>query len=202
MSGTVSALAHDGRVAYVPASALLNAEPDAPEQIAVVLGPGADEAAVAAAIHAPSATAGTVTSKGAALVAALRTVLRAVGVVDALVCLYALIQACALTIQERRRTVAVLQALGAGPAAIRALLAGVAGILLLPAAVLGIVLERFVLGPVLARLAASYATLPLRPSLTDILVVLAGLAAAGAIAVGWIARRAVREDVVRGLGAA
>ena len=201
VSGIVSALAHDGRVAYVPAPALLGAEPDAPVQLAVVLAPGADAGAVAAAIHAPSARAGTVTAKGASLVAALRTVLRAVGVVDALVCLYALVQACALTVQERRRTVAVLQALGAGPAAIRALLAGVAGILLLPAAVVGIALERLVLGPVLARLAAGYATLPLHPSLSAVLAVLAGLAAAGVIAVGWIARRAVREDVVRGLEA-
>ncbi len=45
-------------------------------------------------------------------------------VVDGLVCLYALVQACALTVQERRRTVAVLRAAERGAGAVRRLLAG------------------------------------------------------------------------------
>ncbi len=68
------------------------------------------------------------------LVDTLRTILRAVAIVDGLVCLYALIQTCALTLQERRRTVAVLRATGAGSAAVRRLLTGVVLALVVPAA--------------------------------------------------------------------
>ena len=50
-------------------------------------------------------------------------------------CLYALIQTCALTLQERRRTIAVLRATGAGAAAVARLLAGVVLALVIPAAV-------------------------------------------------------------------
>ena len=95
------------------------------------------------------------------LVDTLRSILRAIAIVDGLVCLYALIQACALTVGERRRTVSVLRAFGAGDAAVRRLLAGAVAALVIPAAVIGIVLERLVLGPALSRLAAGYATLPL-----------------------------------------
>ena len=62
----------------------------------------------------------------------LRTILRAVAIVDGLVCLYALIQACALTVLERRRTVAILRACGAGAAAVRRLLLGAALALVCP----------------------------------------------------------------------
>ena len=115
--GIVSSLQHDGRVAYVPAPALLAADPGAPSQIAVRLTPTADQARVSAALSAlggePTVAAGA-TARGAPLVDVLRTILRAVAIVDGLVCLYALIQACALTAHERRRTLAVLRACGAG----------------------------------------------------------------------------------------
>jgi ABC-type antimicrobial peptide transport system permease subunit len=133
------------------------------------------------------------------LVQVLRAILTAIAVVDGLVCLYALTQACALIVQERRRTVAVLRACGAGPAAVRRLLAGAAAALVVPAAILGILLEATVLGPALSGLAASYATLPLAPTALDIVIVLAGLAIASAIAVLWVARRATTESVVLGL---
>ena len=137
VAGVVSSLDHDGRVAYVPAAALLAADPSAPEQIAVRLTPNADQGRVTAALRdlgaQPAATAGA-TARGAPLVAVLRTILRAVAIVDGLVCLYALIQACALTVQERRRTVAVLRACGAGTAAVRRLLLGAALMLVVPAA--------------------------------------------------------------------
>ena len=71
------------------------------------------------------------------LVDVLRAILRAVAIVDGLVCLYALIQACALTVQERRRTVAVLRACGAGARAVRRLLVGAVLALVVPAAVSG-----------------------------------------------------------------
>ena len=161
----MSSLDHDGRVAYLPAAALLRADPSAAEQIAVRLSPSADPARVSAALTAlgvePKVTSGA-TARGVPLVNTLRAILRAVAIVDGLVCLYALVQSCALTLAERRRTVAVLRATGAGAGAIRRLLAGVVAGLVLPAAVIGIAIERLVLGPVVAKLAANYATLATR----------------------------------------
>ena len=203
VAGVVSSLDHDGRVAYVPAAALLAADPSAAqdEQLAVVVRPGANVAAVSAAIGAPAAPATGAVGRGVPLVAVLRSILRAVAIVDGLVCLYALIQACALTVQERRRTISVLRAFGAGGAAVRRLLAGAVIALVLPAAVLGILIERLLLGPALARLAASYVTLPLGASALEIAAVLGGLVLAGAVAVAWVARQTTRESVIAGMGA-
>jgi putative ABC transport system permease protein len=203
VAGVVSSLDHDGRVAYVPAAALLAADPPAAgdEQLAVVVRPGANVATVSAAIGAPASPATGAIGRGVPLVAVLRSILRAVAIVDGLVCLYALIQACALTVQERRRTVSMLRAFGAGGAAVRRLLAGAVIALVVPAAALGIVLERLVLGPALSRLAASYVTLSLGASGLEIVAVLAGLALAGAIAVAWVARQTTRENVIAGMGA-
>jgi ABC-type antimicrobial peptide transport system permease subunit len=203
VAGVVSSLDHDGRVAYVPAAALLAADPAAAsdEQVVVVLRPGADAGAVSAALGSTTAPATGAVGRGVPLVAVLRSILRAVAIVDGLVCLYALIQACALTVQERRRTVSVLRAFGAGGPAVRRLLAGAVIALVLPAAVIGVLLERFVLGPALSRLAASYVTLPLGATGLEIAAVLAGLALAGAIAVAWVARQATRENVIAGMGA-
>jgi ABC-type antimicrobial peptide transport system permease subunit len=204
VAGVVSSLDHDGRVAYVPAGALVSADPGASSQIAVKLSPGADQARVTAALAAlgaaPAPTSGA-TARGAPLVAVLRTILRAVAIVDGLVCLYALIQACALTVSERRRTVAVLRACGAGPSAVRRLLLGAALALVLPAAVVGVLLERLLFGPALARLAAGYATLPLTATLTEVAATMAGLLLAAAVAVAWVARQAARESVLAGLAA-
>jgi putative ABC transport system permease protein len=202
VAGVVSSLDHDGRVAYIPARALLGAESSPPSEIAVRLKPGASQSAVTAELNAIGATpapAGTATARGAPLVAVLRTILIAVAVVDGLVCLYALIQAAALTVQERRRTIAILRACGAASAAVRRLLAGAMLALVLPAAAIGIALEWLLLGPALSRLAANYATLPLNPTATEVLATLAGLALAAGIAVAWVTRQAVRESVVSGL---
>jgi ABC-type antimicrobial peptide transport system permease subunit len=204
VSGVVSSLVQEGRVAYVPASALVGADPAAPSQLAVVLRPGADQTRVVAALAAlgaQPATATGATARGGPLVAVLRTILRAVAVVDGLVCLYALIQACALTVQERRRTVAVLRAVGGGSCAVRRLLLGAALALVVPAAVVGVVLERFVFGPALSRLAVNYASLPLTATGPEVLVTVLGLLAAAALAVVWVARQAGRESVVAGLSA-
>jgi ABC-type antimicrobial peptide transport system permease subunit len=202
VAGIISSLDHDGRVAYIPAAALLAGDASVSEQIAVRLLPGASTAAVSrglTALGAPVAAASGATARGAPLVDTLRTILRAVAIVDGLVCVYALIQACALTTQERRRTVAVLRACGAGLPAVRRLLAGAALALVVPAAALGILFERLVLGPVLGQLAASYATLPLAAGVAQIVAVIAGLLLAGAVAVLWVARQATREAVVAGL---
>ncbi|MGI8412061.1 MAG: ABC transporter permease [Solirubrobacteraceae bacterium] len=202
VAGIVSSLDHDGRVAYLPAAALLAADASAPEQLAVRLTPGTDPAGVTAgltALGAAPAPASTATARGAPLVAVLRSILRAVAIVDGLVCLYALIQTCSLTMQERRRTVAVLRACGAGSTAVRRLLAGAAVALIGPAAVLGILLERLVFGPALSQLAASYASLPLAAGAAQIVAVIAGLLVAGALAVLWVVRQATRETVTAGL---
>ena len=201
VAGVVSSLAHDGRVAYIPAAAMLRADPSAPEQLAVVVKSGADVGAVESKLGPSGAPATTAVGKGVPLVNTLRAILTAVAILDGLVCLYALTQACALTVQERRRTVAVLRACGAGPRAVRRLLAGAAAALLIPAAALGIALEQLVLGPALSHLAASYATLPLNASDGEIALVLVGLLVAAAVAVVWVARQATNENVILGLAA-
>ena len=204
VAGVVSSLDHDGRVAYVPASALLAVESGAPSQIAVRLAPGVSQTSASDALTllgAQPAPASTATARGAPLVSTLRAILTAIVVVDGLVCLYALIQACTLTVQERRRTVAVIRACGAGSLAVRQLLVGAALALIVPAAAVGVLLERLLLGPALARLAASYATLPLGANLGELLLTLVGLAVAAGVAVLWVARQASREPVVGWLAA-
>jgi ABC-type lipoprotein release transport system permease subunit len=205
VSGIVSSLDHDGRAAYIPAQALLRADPEAPEEIAVRLKPGADQTKVTQALTALGAEptpAGGATARGVPLVDTLRTLLRAIAIVDGLVCLYALIQTCALTVAERRRTIAVLRATGAGGGAVARLLMGVVLTLVIPAALFGILVERLVLGPALAHLAANYATLELAAGTLEIAVVVAGLLVAGAIATLWVTRQATRETVVEGLAGA
>ena len=202
--GIVSSLQHDGRVAYVPASALLPADPSASSLIAIRLSRHADRRRVSAALSAlgaEPAAATAATARGAPLVNTLRTILRAVAIVDGLVCLYALVQACALTVQERRRTVGILRACGAGAGAVRRLLVGAVIAIVVPAALIGIALERFVFGPSLSRLAENYATLSLNATILDVLATLAGLGVAAAIAVMWVARQSVRDSVVSGLAA-
>ncbi len=201
VAGVVGSFNHDGRIAYVPARAMLKADPGAPEQLAIVLKPGANQQAVQNALGPAAAPTSGAIGRGAPLVAVLRAILTAIAVVDGLVCLYALTQTCALIVQERRRTVAVLRACGAGQAAVGRLLAGAAAALVLPAAAVGIALEILVLGPWLSNLAAGYAILPLSPTTADIAAVLIGLAAAAGIAVAWVTRRATAENVVSGLAA-
>ncbi|MHB8691595.1 MAG: ABC transporter permease [Solirubrobacteraceae bacterium] len=202
VSGIVSSLDYDGRVAYVPAAALLAADPGAASQLVIVLKSLSAYLPVYSRLLALGATptqAAGATARGAPLVDVLRTILRAVAIVDGLVCLYALIQACTLTVQERRRSIAVLRAGGAGAAAVRRLLLGAAACLVLPAAVIGVALERFVFGPELTRLAINYAALDLTPAVWEVGAVVGGLVLFGALAAIWVARQAVREPVVTGL---
>jgi hypothetical protein len=197
----VSSLDHDGRVAYVPARALLRADPSAGSVLAVRLAAGADASRVSRALEplgtTPAPTGGA-TARGAPLVAVLRAIIRAVAVVDGLVCLYVLVQACSVTVLERRRTVAVLRACGAGAGVVRRLLLGAALALVLPAAVVGYLVQRLLLGPAVSHLAAGYAELPLRASGADVAVTAAGLLVAAVAAVWWVARQAARESVLSG----
>ncbi len=202
VAGIVDSLQHDGRVVYVPARTLLAGEPSAQEQLAVRLSAGASPAAVTRRLVAlgarPSATGGA-TNRGRSLIAALSAILRAVAIVDGLVCMYALVQALFLTARERRATIALLRASGAGAGTVRLLLAGAAAAAVVPAALLGIVLERFALGPGMARLAIGYASLELSAGPVQIGVVLLGLAALATGAVLWVARQAAREPIVAAL---
>jgi len=200
VAGIVSSLDHDGRVAYVPAVALLAEEPAAPEQIAVRLASGTNASRVTSEIGVTSVSrTKTITGQGNTLVAALTAVVRAVAVIDGLVCLYALMQALALVADERRGTIAVLRACGAGGGAVRTLLAGAALVVVVPAALVAVLLERLVLGPEMGRLAASYVSLALAAGPGEVAVVVVGLALLAALAVWWVARRACRESIVAGL---
>ena len=179
--GVVRALERDGRIAYVRPRRLLAAQPDAGSSIAVKLAPGADRGAVERdleALGAPPQAATAATSRNAALLGVLATVLRAVGLAIGLVCLYALAQALAMTARERRGAIALLRASGADATTIALVLAGAALAVAVPAAIAGVLLEWLVLGPLVARLAAGYADLPLAPAPGQALLVAGGLLAA------------------------
>jgi ABC-type lipoprotein release transport system permease subunit len=122
-----------------------------------------------------------------------------VGLAVGLVCLYALVQALAMTARERRGAVAVLRAAGGDDRTVGLLLAGAALAVTVPATIAGLVLEWLVLGPLVARLAAGYAALPLAPSAGQVALVSAGMLLLAAAATWVVARRAAREPIVRGL---
>jgi ABC-type lipoprotein release transport system permease subunit len=129
----------------------------------------------------------------------LAAVLRGVGLAVGLVCLYALVQALAVTARERRGAVALLRACGGDAATVALVLLGAAAAVALPAALVGVTLEITVLGPLVARLAAGFATLPIAPGAGQVLLVVAGLLALAALATALVARRVLREPVVLGL---
>jgi ABC-type lipoprotein release transport system permease subunit len=202
VGGIVSSLEHDGRIAYVPERALLRAEPDAPEKLAVIVAPGASTKTVTAELErlgAKVTTSTGVAGGGKALVDALRGLLLTIAAVDGLVCLYMLTQALALTAGERRSAIAVLRACGAGAGSIRLLLAGAALAVLVPAALIAVLLERLVLGPAVSRLAEGYASLSLAADAAEIALLLVGLAAIGALAVWWVVRRVTARPIAGGL---
>jgi ABC-type lipoprotein release transport system permease subunit len=202
VAGVVRALEHDGRIAYVRPARLLAAQPDVGSTISVKLDPGADRAAVAReleALGAPPQPAGAATTRNAAFLGVLAAVLRGVGLAVGIVCLYALVQALAMTARERRGAVALLRACGADTATIAAVFAGAALAVALPAAGVGVLLEWLVLGPLVSRRAAGYADLPLAPSAGQAALVVAGLLLLAAAATAVVARRTMREPVIEGL---
>ena len=148
----------------MPARALLAAEPDAPEKLAVVVSRGASTQAVTRELEALGSEVTTtkgVAGSGQALVDALRALLLTIAVVDGLVCLYTLAQALTLTATERRSAIAVAARLRRRARVDPGLLAGAALAVLVPAAVVAVLLERFLLGPAVAKIAAGYVTLSL-----------------------------------------
>jgi ABC-type lipoprotein release transport system permease subunit len=201
--GVVRALERDGRVAYVRPDRLLAADRDlGGASIAVRLAAGADRAAVERKLTgfgAPPLQASAATTRNAAFLGVLATVLRGVGLAVGLVCLYALAQALAVTARERRGAVALLRAVGGDDRTVATVLAGAALTVALPAAVAGVLLEWLVFGPLVARLAAGFAVLPLAPTVGQVAIVLGGLLLLAAAATAVVARRTMREPVVAGL---
>jgi ABC-type lipoprotein release transport system permease subunit len=200
--GTVRALEDDGRIAYVDPERLLEAAPGLDPRVVVRLAPDADEAAVTRELRAlgaePAAVGGATTQSDSFLVV-LANLLRVVAALDVLVCLYALVQALALTARERRPTLALLRATGAPARTIAVVLAGAALALAVPAALLAIPVERFLLAPGLSRLAAGYADLGGGASPGAVAGVVLAFAALALVAAAWVARRTVAEPPVAGL---
>jgi hypothetical protein len=200
--GVVRALEHDGREAFVRPAGLLRAVPSATPRIAIRVTPGADRTRITAALTALGARTDRVGGSGtrdAGFLAVLVAVLRGVGLAVGLVCLYALVQALAITARERRAAVALLRATGATRGTVATVLAGSALVLAVPALVAGIALEWLVLGPLVGRLAAGFADLPLAPSLGQAALVAVGLLLIALAATAIVARQALREPVVAGL---
>jgi ABC-type antimicrobial peptide transport system permease subunit len=196
--GIVGALDNEGRVAYVRPRRIAAALRGRPPQIAVRLAPGASRDAVAARLRAagfdPTTVVGA-TGNSQRLLSVLSTVLRVVAGTVGLVTLYALVQALALTAADRRRTLALLRTLGAGPGALGLVLAGAGAALVVPAALLAIALEVLVLGPFTGHLAADYADLGTRVTAGQALLVVAALLVLAGAAAAWVAWRLGRAPL-------
>jgi hypothetical protein len=200
--GIVRALEASGRVAYVRPDRLLTAGMSSEPQIAVRTRPGADEARIArrlAALGAQPSPVGGATTSDAALLATLAALLRVVAGVTGLVCLYALIQGLALIALERRQTIAVLRAAGAGTRTVALLLTGVVLAAATPAVLIGLVLQWTVLAPLVGRVAAGYADVLPRAGAGQALLVAGGLGVLCTFAAALVARRTARSPIVSGL---
>jgi hypothetical protein len=100
VAGVVRALENNGRIAWVQPAALIADDPHLTPSTVVRLAGGADRAAVTRAIEnlgGGLSTVGGATTRNAQFLGVLAAVLRGVGLTVALVCLYALVQALAMT---------------------------------------------------------------------------------------------------------
>jgi len=198
VAGVVRALENDGRIVYARTAPLLRDDPSLGGPIAVRLERGADRGEVtrrlarAGFVGTPT---GAATLSSRSFLAVLATVLRTVALAIGLVCLAAVVQTLGLTTRDRRRSLAVLRASGARPRHLGALLAGAAGAILLPALIAAVMLQRLVLGPIVAGLTADYATLPLGVGALDGLVAGGGLAFVGMVAVVLATRSSIHEPI-------
>jgi hypothetical protein len=197
--GLVRAFDNDGRVIYTQPPRLLAADPSLSGPIAVRLADGANQAAVERRLRRLGAPATTATTRNAGFLGVLAALLRAVALVDGIVCLYILVQALALTARERRSTIAVLRASGAGGREVRLVLLGAALVAVLGAAPLAVALELLVFAPAVSRLAASYVSLPLGVQIWQVAIVVLGMLVLAAAAAALAARQLGRERVVAGL---
>ena len=202
VSGVVRALENDGRIAWVRPDRLVLRDPDLTPQIVVRLGAGANRDDVVRRLEdlgAQLTPVGAAQTDNARFLAVLAAVLRGVGLAVGLVCLYALIQALTVTARERRGAVALLRACGADAATVGVVLAGAAAAVAIPAAIAGVLLETLAFGPLVARLAAGFASLPLAPTTGQVALVVAGLLLLAVAATAIVARRVLREPIVTGL---
>ncbi len=202
VSGVVRALENDGRIAWVRPDRLVLRDPDLQPQVVVRLGAGADRDKVVSRLEALGgrlAPVGAAQTDNARFLAVLAAVLRGVGLAVGLVCLYALIQALTVTARERRGAVALLRACGADSPTVALVLGGAAAAVAVPAALAGVLLGTYAFGPLVARLAAGFASLPLAPTTGQVALVVAGLLLLAAAATTIVARRVLREPIVAGL---
>lgn len=202
VAGIVQSLDNDGRIAYVQLGENICRFRGG---ITVVrLAPGANRAAVAAELNRsgrPAQIVGGATPSNAAFLGDLAGLLRTVAGIDLLVCLYVVAQVLALTAHERREVVALLRACGADGADVLRLFAGAAAIIAAPAALVAIVLERLVVGPLAAGLAAPYADISLPATVPEIAIMLVGLAIVAAVASAWVCHGAMRRSITSALRA-
>jgi hypothetical protein len=205
--GVVRALERQGRVLYVHPRRLLAAEPYTPSDVAVRLRPGASAGSVRRELEQAgyfTSSAGGIAgesvqswaTRSSGFIGVLVALLRAVAVIDGLVCLYAIAQMLALTVWERRVALAAVRALGAGRRQVASVLGAAAAPLVLLALGVGILAERYLVGPAVSRLAASYVSLSLEPSTAAVALTAAGLGAGAVVAVLWTTRLAARGPVV------
>ena len=135
-------------------------------------------------------------SRSSGFISVLVALLRTVAVLDALVCLYAIAQLLALTVQERRAGLATVRALGGAPWQLGSVVGATAAPIVVAAIVLGVLAERWLVGPAVSQLAASYVTLSLQASAAAVAITAAGLLAGAAVTVLWATRLATRGPVV------
>jgi ABC-type lipoprotein release transport system permease subunit len=196
--GVVRAFDNDGRIAYVEPNARIC---DFRGGTTVIqLADGASRTAVAAELDRAgldAQTVGGVTTSNARFLGVLAALLRTIAVIDGVVCLYAVVQMLALTAYERRSAIALLRACGADTLLVSLVFGGAALVVAAVAAPIAIVVERAVLGPRAADLAASYAQISLAAGTREIVAVLVGLVIVGVAASAWVGRQAVRDPIVR-----
>ncbi len=196
--GIVRAIDNEGRIAYVKPDRLLAAGLSTDPTVAVKLDDGADVATVSDELRSigadPQEATGT-TTRDQAFLGVLASVLRVVAVVNGLICLFIFVQALAVTAAERRKSLAVLRAAGADRRTITLVLSGAAFAVMIVAIPLGIALERFLLGPLVSRLAAGYATPGLATPAVQVLIVVAALTVLALVAASRVSRHAERTPI-------
>jgi hypothetical protein len=138
-------------------------------------------------------------ARSSGFIGILVALLRSIAVLDACVCLYAVGQALALTAQERRRTLAVVRAQGAGWLHLFTIFGVAAAFLVLLAWGLAALLERWAVAPGVAHLAASYVVLALSAGRGLLGLTLAGLLLGAALVSAVLVRVIARQPVVAGL---
>jgi ABC-type lipoprotein release transport system permease subunit len=204
VAGVVKAFERQGRVVYTQPQRL---DGEASTEVAVRLKPSADVDAVGRELEragffatASRGIAGESVqnwaTRSSGFIDVLVALLRTVAVLDALVCLYAIAQLLALTVQERRGGLATVRALGGRHRQLAGIVAAAAAPVVVLAILLGVATERWLVGPAVARLAASYVSLTLEPSAAAVAVTALGLLAGTAATVLWATRLVTRGPVV------